>query len=301
VALLESGSISSRRRLARGAKIAAYHSSTGPVTKASEEHLMPPPTNAFKRRLHERSQQVGLFTTLNSPAVVEVLAGCGFDWILIDGEHSPTDVADVMAQLQILEGRGVSALVRPAWSDMVLIKRLLDAGAQSLLIPYVETAEAAADAVSYTRYPPDGVRGVMGASRAAGYGQTTDYLQTAADELCVVVQIETAQALKNIEAIAAVRGVDAVFIGPADLAASLGHIGDAQHPAVQAAIDEAFLRLRAIGKPSGYFTLNEHEARARLAQGVDIVGVALDTTILRRGAVRLLSGLRTGGGGDGAG
>jgi 4-hydroxy-2-oxoheptanedioate aldolase len=253
---------------------------------------MPAPTNAFKRRLHERSQQVGLFTTLNSPAVIEVLAGCGFDWILIDGEHSPSDVADVTAQLQVLAGRGVSALVRPAWSDMVLVKRLLDAGAQSLLIPYVETAEAAATAVSYTRYPPDGVRGGMGASRAASYGQTTDYLQTAADEICVVVQIETAQALNNIEAIAAVPGVDAVFVGPADLAASLGHLGDAQHPAVQAAIDDGFLRLRAIGKPSGYFTLNEDEARARLAQGVDIVGVALDATILRRGAIRLLSELK---------
>ena len=257
---------------------------------------MPAPTNTFKRRLHERSPQVGLFTTLNSPAVVEVLAGCGFDWILIDAEHSPTDVADVIAQLRVLAGRGVSALVRPGWSDMVLIKRLLDAGVQSLLIPYVETAEAAAAAVGYTRYAPAGVRGVMGASRAASYDETTDYLQTAADEICVVVQIETAQALANIEAIAAVPGVDAVFIGPSDLAASMGHLGDVRHPQVQAAVDDAFLRLRAIGKPSGYFTLNEDDARARLAQGVDIVAVALDATILRRGAVRLLGTIKAGSG-----
>jgi 4-hydroxy-2-oxoheptanedioate aldolase len=253
---------------------------------------MPAATNSFKRRLHQRSTQRGLLATLNSTAIIELLAGWDFDWILIDTEHTPTEIADVVAQLQVLAAYDVSAIVRPAWSDMVLIKRLLDAGAQTLLIPSIDTAEDAATAVSYTRYPPQGLRGVSGTSRAARYGQTKDYLQTAGDEICILAQIETATGLANLEAIAAVPGVDAVFIGPADLAASLGHLGDPQHPFVQGAVDDAFQRLRALDKPSGYFTLNEREARLRIADGVDIVGVATDTSIINRGVALTLEGLK---------
>jgi len=165
---------------------------------------MAAPRNVFKDRL--RSQQLGLFATLNSPALAELLAGCGFDWILIDTEHSPGEMADVVAQLHALQGREVSVIVRPAWSDMVLIKRLLDAGAQTLLIPNVQTAQEAATAVSYARYPPAGVRGVSSGSRAAQYGQSADYLRTADEQICILVQIETPRALDNLEAIAAVRG-----------------------------------------------------------------------------------------------
>jgi 4-hydroxy-2-oxoheptanedioate aldolase len=189
---------------------------------------MPAPTNSFKSRLRQGSPQRGLLSTLNSTAVIEMLAGWDFDWILIDTEHTPTEVADVVAQLQVLDAHDVSAIVRPAWSDMVLIKRLLDAGAQTFLIPGIDTAEEAAAAVSYTRYPPAGVRGVSGTSRAARYGQTKDYLQTAGNQICILAQIETATGLANLEEIAAVPGVDAVFIGPADLAASLGHLGNPQ-------------------------------------------------------------------------
>lgn len=254
---------------------------------------MPAATNTFKQRLQQRSPtQLGVLASLNSSAVVEMLAGSGFDWILIDTEHTPTEIADVIAQLQVLAAHDVSAVVRPAWSDMVLIKRLLDAGAQTLLIPSIDTVEEAAAAVSYTRYPPQGVRGVTGTSRAARYGQTTDYLQSAADEICILAQIETATGLANLEAIAAVPGVDAVFIGPADLAASLGHLGDLKHPEVQAAVNDAFRRLRAIDKPCGYFTLDEQEARLRIAEGVDIVGGATDTSIINRGVALTLQGLQ---------
>lgn len=246
--------------------------------------------NRFKQALSQR-QQIGMFSTLASNTLTELFAGCGFDWILLDTEHSPNDMGEVIAQLQAMSRFEVSAVVRPAWSDMVLVKRLLDAGAQTLLIPCVQSAEEAAAAVSYTRYPPQGVRGVSGSSRAACYGLDTGYLKNAASELCVIVQIETVEGLRNLEAIAAVEGVDAVFIGPADLAASMGHIGNGQHPEVQAAVDDAFRRLKAIGKPAGYLTLNEDEAQRRAAEGVEMLGVATDTSIITRGARALVQRL----------
>jgi 4-hydroxy-2-oxoheptanedioate aldolase len=243
--------------------------------------------NRFKRALGQH-HQIGMFSTLGSNMLAELFAGCGFDWILLDTEHSPNDMPEVISQLQAMSAFDVNAIVRPAWSDMVLVKRLLDAGAQTLLFPCIQTAEEAIAAVSYTRYAPRGVRGVSGSSRAAAYGLNTDYLRTAEDEICVVVQLETFEALKNLEDIAAVDGVDAVFIGPADLAASMGHLGNGQHPEVQAAVDDAFKRLRALGKPSGYLTLNEAEAERRIADGVDFVGVATDTSIITRAATSLV-------------
>lgn len=254
---------------------------------------MKTPTNRFKQALHAR-QQIGMFSTLASNTLVELFAGCGFDWILLDTEHSPNDMGEVIAQLQVIAGSSVSAIVRPAWSDAVLVKRLLDAGAQTLLFPCVQSAEEAAAAVSYTRYPPQGVRGVSGSSRAAAYGLNTDYLRTAQEELCVLVQIETVEGLRNLEAIAAVEGVDGVFIGPADLAASLGHLGNGQNPQVQEAVDDAFARLRRLGKPAGYLTLNEAEAQRRMAAGVEFVGIATDTSIITRGATGLLQRVAAG-------
>jgi 4-hydroxy-2-oxoheptanedioate aldolase len=249
--------------------------------------------NRFKQDLGRR-QQIGMFSTLASTSLVELFAGCGFDWILIDTEHSPSELPDVISALRALSASGVSPVVRPAWSDMVLVKRVLDAGAQSLLFPYVQSADEAAAAVRYTRYPPHGLRGVSGASRAARYGLDTHYLAGAAEDICVLVQIENAAGLRNLESIAAVDGVDGVFIGPSDLAASLGHLGNAQHPEVQAAIDDAFRRLRALGKPAGYLTTNEAEAERRVTEGVDFVAVATDTSIITRAATALTQRMRRG-------
>jgi 4-hydroxy-2-oxoheptanedioate aldolase len=249
--------------------------------------------NPFKQALGHR-QQIGLFSTLADTTLVELFAGCGFDWILIDTEHSPSELPDVISQLRALSGTDVSPVVRPAWSDMILVKRMLDAGAQSLLFPYVQSAEEAAAAVSYTRYPPHGVRGVSGASRAARYGLDTGYLARAGEDICVLVQIENAAGLRDLERIAAVDGVDGVFIGPSDLAASLGHLGNAQHPDVQAAIDDAFRRLRAVGKPTGYLTTNEAEAARRVKDGVDFIAVATDTSIITRAASALTQRMRAG-------
>lgn len=250
-----------------------------------------PEINSFKQALSEK-QQIGIFSTLGSSNLAELLAGCGYDWILIDTEHSPNDMHEIVSQLQAMSAFDAHPIVRPAWADMILVKRCLDAGAQTLLFPSIQNAEEAASAVSYTRYPPRGVRGVSGSTRAAAYGLDTSYFQTAEAQICVLVQIETKEGLNNLEQIAAVEGVDGVFIGPTDLAASMGHIGDAQHPEVQAAVNDAFRRLRAIRKPAGYLTLNEEEASRRIAQGVEFVGVATDTSIITRGAVSLLQRLQ---------
>jgi 4-hydroxy-2-oxoheptanedioate aldolase len=249
------------------------------------------PANLFKARLGLR-QQIGFFATMGSPGLTELLAGCGFDWVLVDTEHSPIELPDVIDHLRAVNAPEVAALVRPAWNDMVTIKRLLDQGAQTLLVPYVESAAEARSAVSYTRFPPKGVRGVSGSSRSANYGLSADYFAQAENELCVIVQIESAGALDRVEEIASVEGVDAVFIGPSDLAASMGHIGDPQHPDVQKAIDGGFRRLKAMGARTGYLTGNEDEFRRRLADGVDFISFATDAVLIRNAARALVARLK---------
>lgn len=249
------------------------------------------PKNLFKARLGKQ-QQIGFFATMGSAGLTELLAGCGFDWVLIDTEHSPLELPEVIDHLRVINGAGLPALVRPAWNDMVTIKRVLDQGAQTLLIPYVENAEEARRAVSSIRFPPRGVRGVSGSSRSSNYGLETDYFARAEAELCLIVQIESAGALARIEEIAAVDGVDAVFIGPSDLAASMGHIGNAQHPDVQAAINDGFRRLKAMGKATGYLTGNEAEFLRRKAEGIDFISFATDAVFIRNSTKALVERLR---------
>lgn len=249
------------------------------------------PENLFKKNLG-RKQQLGIWSTLGAPSVAELLLGCGFDWMLIDTEHSPNELPGVIDHLRVAQAAGVPAVVRPAWNDVVTVKRLMDQGAQSLLFPYVQNAAEAAAAVAATRFPPHGNRGVSGGSRGAGYGLWPDYFKRYVDEVCVLVQIETVEALADIEKIAAVPGVDGVFIGPADLAASMGHLGNAQHPDVQKAIDDGFARLKKLGKPSGYLTTNEVEVERRMAQGVDFISVNTDGALIGKAATGLLQRLR---------
>jgi 4-hydroxy-2-oxoheptanedioate aldolase len=245
---------------------------------------MPVAANPFKRALRAGRPQIGLWSSLASHIPVEVVAGAGFDWLLLDMEHAPNELPMVHAQLQACAGGTAHPIVRPPWNDMVVIKRLLDLGVQSLLIPYVQTEEEARNAVAFTRYPPLGVRGFATGPRANDYGRITDYVQTYADELCVLVQVETRQGLNNLEAIAAVDGVDGVFIGPADLAAALGHPGELKHPQVQAAIEEAVGRLVAAGKPAGILFGDEPLARRYLDLGCLFVAVGSDLGLLARGA-----------------
>ncbi len=240
------------------------------------------PANPFKRALAEGRPQIGLWCTLSSPIAVEVMAGSGFDWLLIDTEHSPNELDMVLSQLQAAAAYPGHAVVRPAWNDTVLIKRLLDIGAQSLLIPYVQNAEEARQAVASTRYPPEGKRGVSGVTRASGFGRIPGYARRAHEEISVLVQVETRQALASIEAMAEVSGVDGIFVGPADLAADMGHVGEPGHPEVQAAIEDAITRIRRAGKAPGILFADEARLRRYLELGALFVAVGVDAAILAR-------------------
>lgn len=241
------------------------------------------PVNRFKRALKEGRPQIGIWSSLSSHIVAEVLAHAGFDWVLLDTEHSPNELPMVQAQLHAMTGGTATPIVRPAWNDMVLIKRYLDIGAQTLLLPYVQTMEEARNAVRYTRYPPLGVRGVAGSTRAAGYGRIKDYFKRVHDELCLLVQVETRLALKNLDAIAAVEGVDGVFIGPNDLAADLGFLGNWQHPEVWKAMEDAARRIRDAGKAPGIL-VGEADGRRCLDAGFLFVAVGADVGMLARGS-----------------
>ncbi len=245
------------------------------------------PKNAFKRALKEGRNQIGLWSSLSSNYTVEVIAGAGYDWILLDQEHSPNDLESLLAQLQAAASYPTSAVVRVPWNDAVHIKRVLDVGAQSLLIPYVCTDEEAKSAVAATRYPPAGVRGVAGTTRATRFGRVKDYARRAHEELFVLVQVETKPALDQLEAICAVEGVDGVFIGPADLHASMGYTGETSNPAVLPLIEEAMRRIRKAGKAAGYLTPVEADARRMIAAGCNFCAVGADVGLLARGAEAL--------------
>lgn len=245
--------------------------------------------NAFKAALAEGRLQIGLWSSLCSNIAADAVCDSGFDWLLLDTEHSPNELPGLLSQLQAIRGGTASAIVRPAWNDPVLFKRILDIGAQSLLVPYVQNAAEAASAVAATRYPPAGIRGVTASGRASRYGRVKDYLKNAGSEICLIVQVETGDALDRLEAIGRVEGVDGVFIGPGDLAASLGHIGDPGHEEVQSAIEDAAKRLKAIGKPAGILTVNEDEARRYIDWGFAFVAVGIDLGLLTRSADALAS------------
>ncbi len=239
------------------------------------------PVNRFKHAIAAGELQIGLWCSLCSNIAVDILRDAGFDWLLLDTEHSPNEIPNILSQLQACEGGTATPIVRPAWNDTVIIKRCLDIGAQTLLVPYVQNAEEAKRAVEAVRYPPAGVRGVAVASRASHYGRVAGYLNKANTEVCLLVQVETRAAMAQLEAIATVEGVDGVFIGPSDLAASLGHIGNSAHPEVQKAIEECVLRLKAVGKPAGILTPNEEEVRRYIGWGYTFVAVGSDIGLLR--------------------
>ncbi len=253
-------------------------------------------TNHFKRALQEKRPQIGLWLGLCSSYSAELLAGAGFDWLLIDGEHAPNNVQTVLGQLQAVAPYPSQPVVRPPWNDAVIIKQLLDVGAQTLLIPMIQNAEQARDAVRATRYPPHGVRGVGSAlARASRWNRVPDYLQQADEQMCVLVQIETREAVKNLDAILQVEGVDGVFIGPADLSADMGFAGNPQHPEVQRTIDDAIAHIRAAGKAPGILMANKALAQRYLEAGALFVAVGVDTTLLARAAEALADEFKQGG------
>lgn len=255
----------------------------------SASSLMP---NPLKAALRDRHNLIGCWLSLGSPITTEVAGVAGFDWLLIDLEHAPNDVLSLIPQLMALKDSASAAIVRPSWNDTVEIKRLLDAGAANLLIPFVEDAEQARSAVSATRYPPQGVRGVSVSQRGNRYGAIKDYHVRSNDEIGLLVQIESRTGVTNAASIAAVDGVDGLFIGPSDLAASYGHLGQASHPEVQAAIAQVALAAQRAGKSCGILAPVEADARRYLAQGINFVGVGSDLGVLRMGTQALADKFR---------
>lgn len=253
------------------------------------------PENTFKQSLRAGRQQIGLWCTLSHPYGLEVLAGAGFDWLMIDTEHSPSDLEGVLAQLQTVAAYPVSAVVRPAWNDPVLIKRYLDIGAQTLLVPYVQNADEAVRAVRSVEYPArgmangGGIRGVSALTRATRFGRIKNYAATCRDELCLLVQVETPEALARVEEITQVPGVDGVFVGPGDLAANMGLQGELGHPDVVAAIEDAIARIRRCGKPAGILTGDRAFAQRCIELGTLFTAVGVDVGILATGSSQLRS------------
>jgi 4-hydroxy-2-oxoheptanedioate aldolase len=251
---------------------------------------MQPPENLFKTRLKAGRSQLGIWNSISDPTVVEAVAGAGFDWMLIDAEHTPLSDGQVLQALQIAAAYPeCPAVVRPIANDTAAIKRVLDLGAQTLLIPFVETEAEARRAIDAMHYGPRGVRGYGGLTRASRYGRVHGYGPTASDNLCLLVQVETARGLENLRAIATLPGVDGVFIGPADLAASLGHPGELAHPTVVAAIDDAIARLKDLGVPAGFLSLDEAQNARCIALGTTFTAVGVDMALLLDG----LKALRT--------
>ncbi|GCL62886.1 4-hydroxy-2-oxoheptanedioate aldolase [Pseudaquabacterium pictum] len=243
------------------------------------------PANTFKQALTAPGARIGLWLGLADPYAAELCATAGFDWLLIDGEHGPNDLRSMLGALQAVAPYPSHPVVRIPQGDAVLIKQVLEIGATTLLVPMVETAAQARDLVRATRYPPQGVRGVgSGLARSSRWGARPDYLQQANDSVCLLVQVETASALAQLDAIAAVEGVDGVFIGPADLSASMGHLGDPGHPDVQRAIDSAIDRILAAGKAPGILAVDDALARRYIGMGVRFVAVGVEATLLARAA-----------------
>ncbi len=250
------------------------------------------PANHFKRAIKSGQSQIGLWCSLASNVSVEIVAGSGFDWLLLDTEHSPNELPMVFSQLQAVMENQVQPIVRPPWNDHVMIKRFLDAGVQTLLIPMIQTVAEAEQAVASTRYPPRGVRGFASASRSSRFGRVKDYHTRCEEELCVLVQIETKLGLDNLDAIARVDGVDGVFIGPGDLSAGLGYLGDQTNPAMVRVYDDAIDRIKAAGRAPGFLTGDEALARRCIERGCLFTAVGADSGILARGSEQLAAKFR---------
>jgi 4-hydroxy-2-oxoheptanedioate aldolase len=251
------------------------------------------PERTFRHALAQADAEgggakIGLWVCSGSPLVAEILAGSGADWLLIDTEHSPNSLESVLAQLHAVHGYPVLPMVRLPWNDVVLIKQYLDLGAQNLLIPMVNDAGQARAAVAAVRYPPHGVRGVGSAlARAARWNRIPDYLARADETISLAVQIETAEAVENVKDILAVDGIDAIFIGPSDLAASMGHLGEQEHPEVIAAVERCLAAAQDAGKPAGVNAFVEATARRYIQAGARFVLVGADVAILARSSEEL--------------
>jgi 2-dehydro-3-deoxyglucarate aldolase/4-hydroxy-2-oxoheptanedioate aldolase len=249
--------------------------------------------NRLKRLLKAGKKTAGAWAQLCSPTSAEILCRAGFDWLLIDMEHSPADLQTLVAQLQAMGAYGVAPLVRAPWNDLVWIKRILDAGAYGVMIPSVNTREQAIAAVQACKYPPAGIRGIAGSPRAAGFGRDTSaYLKRANDEILVILQVETPQAIENLDAIGKVPGVDALFIGPMDLSTSMGHLGNPAHPEVQAAIATVEAKAKALGMPLGTISAGWEQAKMLYDRGYQLITLLSDVILLSKASAEALTKFR---------
>lgn len=246
-------------------------------------------TNHFKRKL-KNHQQIGLWVGLADAYGTEIAANAGYDWLLIDGEHAPSDLRTTLAQLQSIAAYPSQAVVRPPIGSVQLIKQLLDIGAQTLLIPMVETVEQAESMVKAVRYPPEGVRGVGAAlARATRWNSIPNYYATAHENICLLIQIESVTGLENLDAILKVDGIDGVFIGAVDLSATMGYQGDPNHPEVQNAVVDAIKRIRQSGKAAGILSTQHEATQMYLELGTEFVAVGVDTSVLMNSLHELLA------------
>lgn len=251
------------------------------------------PRNRFKQGLESGNTQYGLWLGIPDNTVAEIAAGAGFDWLLIDHEHGPFDLRSVMSHLQAAAPYDVAPIVRPVSGDPALIKKFLDIGAQSLLVPMVDTVEQAEELVSAVRYPPEGTRGLgTSMARAARWNQVAGYANKANAEICLIVQAETVTAMENLDAILAVDGVDGVFIGPSDLSASMGYLGNPGHPDVVAAVSAGLGKIRASGKHAGLLCLDPALVAGYEAEGANFIGVGVDTMVLSQGFSQAIARFR---------
>ncbi|WP_067217638.1 4-hydroxy-2-oxoheptanedioate aldolase [Marinomonas gallaica] len=254
---------------------------------------MTAPKNTFKQALANKEPQIGLWLGLANHYTAELIGSAGFDWLLIDGEHAPNTLQTILGQLQALAPFNTHPIVRPAWADDVALKQILDLGVQTILAPMVDNAEQAQQIVRGTRYPPHGVRGVGSAlARASQFNRTPNYLTTANDEICVLVQIESTKAVEELDNILAVDGVDGVFIGPADLSASLGYIGQPNHPEVVKVIEASIAKIVAAGKAPGVLMADQVQARRYLDCGALFVAVGSDTGLLMNSTKQLVQAFK---------
>lgn len=250
------------------------------------------PLNSFKQALRAGHAPIGTWLMSAAPAAAEALGCAGLDFLVVDTEHVPLDAAHTVEILRAIAGTPAAAITRVPWNDMVMVKRALDAGAQSIMFPFVQNAREAQCAVSYTRYPPHGVRGVAAMHRASRYATVPDYLRRASDEICVIVQIETPAALDALPQIAAVEGVDSIFVGPGDLSAAMGHLGDIGHADVQAALERAARECRRLGKPCGIVGPNPEMVKRFLAYGYSWVAIGSDMSLMLGRAQEWIAALR---------
>ena len=250
------------------------------------------PVNHFKRAIAAGKTQIGCWLASGASSTAEALGCVGFDFLVVDTEHTPIDPPQMIDILRAIAGTPAQAIVRPPWNDMVMVKRALDAGALTLLLPFVQNAEEARRAVAYTRYPPAGVRGVAGTHRGSRYGTVPNYAKRAHEEICVIVQIETLAAFGELEAIAAVPGVDSLFIGPSDLSASMGLLGDMGNPAVQERLSAGAQACKRLGKPCGIIGANPEMAKKFLGYGFSWVAVGSDLALMVGRAQEYLGAMR---------